>query len=266
MYQKIIDSFEIEKGSRIWLSSDVTKIAYIMKKAGEKFEPLKLLDYFKNVVGEGGTIMLPTFCFDFSNKGRYDYQHSKGVTGILGNVALEKGDFIRTKHPMHSFAVWGHDRDILYDMENRHAFGKDSPFEYCNSKNVLQIMLGTDYVHAMTFVHYAETMCNVPYRFNKSFTGIYVTESGKEEERTYDYAARKLYVGTTEKFNRIGKILEEKGVAQEIMFNNCIVSHKVCLGNSYNFICDDILHNQCRNIYDFTVPREKVFEGYGEDI
>ena len=47
-------------------------------------------------------------------------------------------------------------------------------------------------MHAMTFIHYAEVTCSVPYRFAKSFTGTYVDESGTGEQRTYDYAARKL--------------------------------------------------------------------------
>lgn len=163
---------------------------------------------------------------------------------------------------MHSFAVWGKDQEKLCVMENKHSFGPDSPFAYCKENNVTQIMLGTDYVHAMTFVHYAETTCTVPYRFPKSFTGIYVTSDGREEERTYDYAARRLDVGTTEQFNRIGAILEERGAAQ--MKDYCgFISRIVHLGDSYDLICEDILHNQCRNIYDFEVSRENLFEGYG---
>ena len=77
----------------------------------------------------------------------------------------------------------------------------DSPFGYCLGKHVRQIILGTDYVHAMTFIHYAEYVCNVPYRFAKSFTGQYVTREGIEEQRTYDYPARKLEIEPKEIFN-----------------------------------------------------------------
>jgi aminoglycoside 3-N-acetyltransferase len=147
-------------------------------------------------------------------------------------------------------------------MDNKHAFGEDSPFEYCRANNVRQIMLGTDYAHGMTLVHYAETMCNVPYRFAKSFTGEYITAQGISETRTYDYAARRLDVGTSEEFNRIGVILEEKGIARKLEFRG-VISCEAYLGDAYPVICDDILHNQCRNIYDFTVSREELFEGFG---
>jgi aminoglycoside 3-N-acetyltransferase len=234
----------------------------VFRKEGVKFDADSFFDVFKETLSEDGTLIVPTFCFDFSNNGRYDYKNAGCTTGALGNAALKRSDFVRTKHPMHSFAVWGHDQKLLCEMDNRHAFGKDSPFEYCRANNVRQIMLGTDYVHGMTFVHYAETMCNVPYRFAKSFTGEYINADGISEIRTYDYAARKLDVGTSEKFNRIGKILEEKGIAQKFDFKG-IISYDTYLGDAYPVICDDILHNQCRNIYDFTVSREELFKGFG---
>jgi len=265
IFDELIGSLEIERGDRVWLSSEIVKLVFLCRRTGDEFDASALLDGFKEAVGEEGTLLLPTFCFSFSNTGRYDYTHSKGSTGALGNIALQMSDFRRTKHPMHSFAVWGRDQDKLCMMENKHAFGEDSPFAYCKENNVKQIMLGTDYTHAMTFVHYVETMCAVPYRFTKSFTGIYVTPDGTEEERTYDYAARRLDVGTTERFNRIGAILEEQGVAKVKDYQG-FVSRIVPLGDTYDLICDDILHNRCRNIYDFSVLREDLFGRYEEEL
>ena len=263
VFEKLVECLEIKRGDRIWLSSEIVKLVLLCRKLGAEFDASKLLDCFQSAVGEEGTLLLPTFSFVFSNTGKYDYTQSKGATGALGNIALQRKDFMRTKHPMHSFAVWGKDQEKLCVMENRHSFGADSPFAYCKENNVTQIMLGTDYVHAMTFVHYAETMCTVPYRFPKSFTGIYVTGDGREEERTYDYAARRLDVGTTEQFNRIGAILEKRGVAQ--MKDYCgFISYIVRLGDSYDLICEDILHNQCRNIYDFSIARDELFREFGE--
>lgn len=264
IFEELIDCLEIGQGDKIWLSSEIVNLVFLCRRAGVEFDASELLDCFQKAVGEKGTLLLPTFCFSFSDTGKYDYVHSKGNTGALGNVALRRNDFCRTKHPMHSFAVWGGDQEELCAMENKHSFGADSPFAYCKEKNIKQIMLGTDYVHSMTFIHYAETMCAVPYRFEKSFTGIYVTRDGREEERIYDYAARRLDVGATEEFNRMGTILEEHGVAQ--VKDYCgFVSRIVRLGDSYDLICEDILCNQCRNIYDFSIPREKLFNRFEKE-
>ena len=69
-------------------------------------------------------------------------------------------------------------------------------------------------------------------------------------------------MGTTEQFHRIGAILEERGIAQVKDYRG-ITSYIVSLGDSYNVIREDILHNQCGNIYDFKVSREELFKGYG---
>lgn len=266
MYKELVSQFNLKKGDMIWLSSDITRTALLVRSVtGVRFDAVKLIDEFKEAVGETGTILLPTFNYDFSNNGFYDYTKSKGITGALGNIALEKCGFVRTTHPLHSFAVWGKDKDLLVGMNNSHSFGKDSPFGYCHENNVTQVMLGTDW-RSFTFVHYAETICNVPYRFPKTFTGIYVDGNGNEQERHYDYAARDLNVGTTECFDRIWEILRSKNIATDLTFKDVIKSHMVRLGDSLPVICDDILHNKCRNIYDFTVDRDTLFKGFGENI
>lgn len=257
-YKNLVEQLQINRGERIWLSSEIIKFVLLFKKEGIKFDGSALLKEFQKAVGEEGLIMLPVFSFEFSNKGVYDAVKTKGSTGALGNIALEMNGFKRTKHPMHSFAVWGKDAEELISLQNKNSFGVDSPFGYCLKKNVRQIILGTDYVHAMTFIHYAEYVCNVPYRFAKSFTGKYITEDGREEQRTYEYAARKLEIEPTEIFNQMGSVLEEKGISRRITIRG-IDCYDINLAASFPIICDDILRNQCGNIYSFNIDRKKIF-------
>jgi len=258
VYSDIVEGFGLLKGDRIWLSSEIIKLAILFKKKGLKFDGNKLIYAFQEKIGKNGTILIPTFSFVFSSHQYYDILHTKGTTGALGNLALEREDFIRTEHPMHSFEIWGKDAEELASMHNKHSFGMDSPFGYCLGKHVKQVILGTDYVHAVTFIHYAEAICNVPYRFPKSFTGTYVNRNGAEELRTYDYAARKLEMEPVEQFNRMGKILENLGISvrHNIFDLEC---YTIDLAQSFPEICKDIIYNQCANLYDFKVPRELIF-------
>ena len=227
VYEDIVKQFDLSEGDRIWLSSDVTKLAFLVQtETGERFNAESQLHSFKKAVGEEGTLMLPTFNYEFSNKGKYDFVNSRGTTGALGNIALKKCGFRRTQYPIHSFAVWGKDANMLCEMNNRNSFGEDSPFGYCEKNNVIQLMLGTDWT-SMTFVHYAEARCNVPYRFTKTFTGVYVLPDGTAETRSYDYEARYLNVGTTECFDRIWKILEENGITKKYTYNEIVDSYTV---------------------------------------
>ena len=142
MYDKIASLFGLSEGDRVYLSSDITKLAFFFRKElNERFDPVKLLEAFQKAVGEEGTLALPVFSFDFSNNSFYDYRKTKGTTGTLGNTAMLKCGYVRTSHPMHSFAVWGADVEELAGMENIHSFGPDSPFEYFRRNNVKQIIL-----------------------------------------------------------------------------------------------------------------------------
>lgn len=258
IYEEIVSQFGLKKGDKIWLSSELIQLILTFRTKKIKFDGSALLDEFQRAIGREGTLMLPTFSFDFSNKKYYDIVKTKGTTGALGNIALERPDFQRTQHPMHSFEVWGNDMERLVSMSNKHSFGVDSPFAYCVGSHVKQVILGTDYVHAMTFIHYAEVTCNVPYRFAKSFTGTYVDEHGISTQRTYDYAARKLEIEPKEEFNRMGRILEEKGVSRKIDIYG-LTCYIIDLAGSYPVICKDIIENKCANIYDFNIPRDHIF-------
>lgn len=264
IYDEIVEKLHVKKGESIWLSSELIRLAVICKKGGVTFDASRLINAFVDALGENGTLIIPTFSFDFTNKHYYDICNTKGVTGALGNVALGRPDFKRTSHPVHSFAVWGRDAEMLCLMSNSHSFGADSPFEYCVSNKVHQIILGTDYCHSMTFIHYAETTCGVPYRFSKTFTGTYISEDGRAETRNYDYAARRLEIEPKECFNRIGAILESNGVS-EIFDMDGYICYRIDLAASYPIVCNDIKNNMCGNIYDFNIEREKVFTNWREN-
>lgn len=257
-YEEIVAQFNIQKGDRIWLSSDIIAFAMEFRKEKQRLDQNRLIDEFINAVGPKGTILIPTFNFDFSNHGYYDYLKSKGTTGALGNTALAREDFKRTKHPLHSFAVWGADRDYLVSMENNNSFGTDSPFGYCIGHKVKQIVLGTDYLHALTFMHYAEAVCNVPYRYMKTFHGDYTDEDGIATVRDYIYPVRQLEIRPEECSNLIGAVFEQKGVSVRSSVNG-IDSYCIDLANAFPILCDDIINNQCKNIYNFNIDRDQIF-------
>lgn len=259
IYEELVKSFSLSKGENLYLSSELLKFALVFKRKGLQLDCDVLIEAFQDAIGVEGTLLIPNFSFEFNNNHYYDPRKTKGTSGTLGKYAMERKDFKRTKHPLHSFEVWGKDADLLTSTEYLNSLGNDSPFAYCLGHHVKQVILGTDYKHALTFVHYAEACCNVPYRFIKQFTGTYVTENGIEEQRTYNYFARKLEIEPQERFGRIGEILEERGTAQKIELFG-IKSYKIDLATSFPIICEDIISNQCRNIYDFNIDRELIFK------
>lgn len=258
-YEELAAVLCLQPKDRVYLSSDLLALAWTAKRNGEDFLADRLIDSFQKQLTPEGTLLIPTFHFDFSNKGAYDYKRTPCSSGALGNAALQRKDFRRTMHPMHSFCVWGKDQELLCGMQNRNSFGKDSPFAYMKEDHVTQVMLGTDYSQSMTFVHYVEALVNVPYRFYKQFSGSYIDEHGIKSVRTYEYPARDLELGSTEQFNRIGKKLEEKGISKVYHINGIVV-RKVDLAASFPLIYEDAAYHRCRNLYDFKVKREQIWK------
>lgn len=257
-------ALNIDRGSTIYLSSRVVELASSVMAQGHCFNIDELIDAFLEELGDEGTLLVPTFCFDFSDKGRYDKRKPKCFTGSLGKAALKRSDFKRTQHPMHSFAVAGKHQLDYCALENKESFGPDSPFALMMKHGAVNIMLGTDCEHAFTFAHYVEACAHVPYRFLKTFVGSYIDDNGVSAERAYDYFARKYELDPVEHLDRIGKVLQNKGILEHVELGHC-VANVVDLRASYPVILDDIVSNQCRNLYDFACSRESVFDTWSYD-
>ena len=215
----------LKQGDIVLLTSDIMQLMFTAVRNGERFDRDAFLDAILNgerfdrdafldailgVIGQEGTLLIPTFNWDFCHGVAFDYHKTPCKTGALGGFALGRADFRRTQHPLYSFAVAGKDQQMLCDMHNVSSFGADSPFGYlerCHAKNVI---IGIHYTDCFTFVHHCEEVCGVnTYRFQKTFTGLYIDAEGRESTRSYSMLVRsyELYLETD--LTLIGEKMEE---------------------------------------------------------
>ena len=113
-YNEIIDKLEISKGDKIYLVSDVTKFFLLFRKNGKKFDLNKFLDLLVEKITDKGTLIIPTYNWEFCTSKYFNYHTTPSMTGSLGAKALERKEFIRTTNPIYSFAVTGKDKKLLY--------------------------------------------------------------------------------------------------------------------------------------------------------
>ncbi|MDR1803346.1 MAG: AAC(3) family N-acetyltransferase, partial [Treponema sp.] len=111
------------------------------------------------------------------------YHKTPSMTGSLSRVALKRKDFIRSRHPMYSFAVWGKYQDFLYLLDNTDSFGDNSPFNFLYKNLGKNLIMDVDYQHCFTFLHYVEEAVGVVYRYIKHFSAIYIDEQSRSEEK-----------------------------------------------------------------------------------
>lgn len=247
-YKQIANFLGIKEGDNIYLASNILGFMEAAKENGESFNPDIFLNTIIENLGGKGTLLIPTFNWDFSNKGFYSYSESPCTTGSLGKVALKRQDFKRTKHPLHSFAVFGKDKNILCDRDNIDSYDNLSPFQYMFDHNAKCIILGTDYKHAYTFIHFVEKKETVPFRFTKKFEGTYINDKEQKIHKEYTSYVRNLNISLEENFNEIGKILEEKKIAKNLVINMQQIKI-IDIKASYSIIANDINKNSCKNLY-----------------
>ena len=133
------------------------------------------------------------------------------MTGALGREALKMSGFVRSPHPIYSFAVWGSDRDYVCSMKNVSSFGDDSPFAYLH-KSGKNLIIDVSMKHCFTFAHYVEEQVGVPYRFMKTFTANYLGPDGVSEIRSYSMLVRRLDRNAETLIDPIGEDMERGGL------------------------------------------------------
>lgn len=143
----------------------------------------------REVLGEDGTLVVPTFTYSFCNGEPYDPHRTESVCGMFSEHVRRLPGAFRSRDANFSVAALGADaRDLTADAP-AHSFGPGSFWErflevggtYCN----------LNFDAASTAVHYVERCLRVPYRWDKPFPGVLV-ERGTPKRRTFYHFVRDL--------------------------------------------------------------------------
>src|SRR5690606_60081 len=91
--------------------------------------PNQLLQILLDYLGPEGTLLIPTFNFSsWSTSHYYDILETPSEMGILTEVARDRKDGVRTKHPIYSFMVFGKLKDEFITCDDKEAYGDNSVF------------------------------------------------------------------------------------------------------------------------------------------
>jgi len=244
----ISEQLDICEGDILLIGSDITRLAIEGLRNGERFDADRFINSFINKIGPQGTLLFPTFNWGFCNGEAFDYYATPSLMGSLTNAALKRKDFIRTKHPIYSFAVWGRDSELLHQLNNISSFGQDSPFAYLYDNQGKMLIIGLDYQRSFTFVHYVEECEQVKYRYSKDFTGNYIGDDNSISTKTYSMYVRDLEQGVETRINPIGLQLEkEKASTHQIINKNSF--YVINLEPAFHIIQRDIRNHGGKSLH-----------------
>ena len=168
------------------------------------------------VIGDQGTLIVPTFSLSFCNNQVYDKKNTSSVEcGIFSEFIRKKKESKRTNDGNFSVCAIGFKSDILTSNVSEHSFGKNSFWErlWKEDGKICRFNMNSDY---NSFIHFIEKKKKVSYRFDKEFSGVSI-ENGKEVERKSIHFVRNLEKDETLPYlKRLDKKLNEEGLLNNV--------------------------------------------------
>ena len=176
--------------------------------------PQTVIDALLEVLGDDGTLVMPTFNFDFCKGAPWDVRETPSQMGFMTNLVREDVRATRVFHPIYSFAVIGKYAEEFGNLRYKSAYAKDSAFGKLRELDGKIMVVGLSYNDSMTFFHHIEEMEGVDYRYLKDFTGQVTDAEGNTTEDTYQMLVRDIDKGVHTMVDPMGKLMEEAGVIQ----------------------------------------------------
>ncbi len=149
-----------------------------------------LLNAFYELLGENGTLIMPTFTYSFCRYKDYDKLKTKSTMGILTEFFRKQSGVVRTNDPIFSFAIKGAlKNEFLSDTKS--CFAKDCVYDKLYKNGGKIVLLGTEKL-GYTFTHFIEEQIGVSYRYFKEFSGILTDEKGQKTRKSIKLFVRDL--------------------------------------------------------------------------
>ncbi len=220
----------IEKFQAIGLRSGDTLLLHSAYKSfgGVEGGPQTVIDALLQVLGADGTLIMPTFNFDFCKGEPWDVRNTPSQMGAMTNMVREHPQAKRVFHPIYSFAVLGKHADFLSEGPYKSSYGPNSLFAKLRQIDGKIMVVGLRYTDSMTFFHHVEEMEGVDYRYMKAFTGFVTDEDGKTYEDTFTMLVRDIEKGVITEVDPMGELMEKAGVISVHKIGDA----KVCLMKS----------------------------------
>jgi aminoglycoside 3-N-acetyltransferase len=170
-----------------------------------------LIEAMEAAIGGEGTLVMPTFSYSFTKGETFDVRNTPSAVGMVTERFRTRPSVRRTADPIFSFACRGPGAGELCAIPVKECFGAQSVFAALHRLNAHIVGLGCSLSRGGTFVHYVETAHNVDYRYNKTFSGKVISDSGEVSECSVVYNVRDLARKSDADLGRLQRQLADDG-------------------------------------------------------
>ena len=204
-------------GCIVFVHSSLSSIGYVKGGADA------VVDAFLDVLGSTGTLVVPAFTFSHGGKldPVFDPIQDPSEMGRITEVTRTRPGARRSHHLLHSVAGLGPHAEEITAVHGPSAWAADGPFWKLYELDAHILMLGVPYLRC-TFFHVIEQLVQVRYRqWRQVDAWIRELEEQKRPLPMFGYSPKPGFVGND--FNKLGVILEERGLAQVGAVGNAVV-------------------------------------------
>jgi aminoglycoside 3-N-acetyltransferase len=171
--QNIINAFKsvgLKKDDTVFCHSNILNFG--IPQCG--LDKNKLANLFFNsffeILGNNGTLILPTFSYSFSNNKIYYPNKSRTICGFFPDTIRKiNKNFSLYPDPNVSCIIFGKHRKYLSIVDDKNSYGQKSLFAKFLGLNGKICNLNLD--AGSTFLHFLERKLKIKYRFDKNFKG-----------------------------------------------------------------------------------------------
>jgi aminoglycoside 3-N-acetyltransferase len=174
--------------------------------------PPTVVQALEAALGPEGTLIMPTFNFDFNKGEAWDVRSTPSRMGVLTELVRQDPRARRVFHPFYSFAVLGRHAEMLGALRYKSSYERNSVFGKLRDLDGKIMVIGLSYTNSMTFFHHVEQMEGVDYRFLKQFTGQVTDWDGTTRTDTFEMLVRDIDQGVITEVDPMGELMERAGV------------------------------------------------------
>ena len=208
-FEKLVDGFcelGVNEGDTLLVHSSYKSFGEV---AGG---PQTVIRALEAALGAEGTLIMPTFNFDFNKGLPWDVRTTPSKMGVLTELVRKDPRAKRVFHPFYSFAVLGQHAEMLGNLRYKSSYERNSVFGKLRDLDGKIMVIGLSYNDSMTFFHHIEQMEGVDYRFLKQFTGEVTDENGNTYTDTFEMLVRDIDKGVKTMVDPMGALMEKTGI------------------------------------------------------
>lgn len=174
--------------------------------------PQTVVNALEAALGPEGTLIMPTFNFDFNRGQPWDVRSTPSQMGVLTELVRKDPRAQRVFHPIYSFAILGKHAEMLGSLRYKSSYERGSVFGKLRDLDGRIMVIGLSYTNSMTFFHHVEQMEGVDYRFLKQFTGEVTDWDGTTKTDTFEMLVRDIDKGVITEVDPMGELMEKEGI------------------------------------------------------